>query len=86
MTVGATGNQFRESKAEILAVIAFFVGLNGQGEYPVALHHFLIAVTLHANFSLKNCVLCRVLVSQWLYLMETVAVVAGRGILIAGHQ
>lgn len=86
MTVGAAGHQFRISQPVILAVVAFFVGFYGQIEDTVALHHFFIAMALHACCGMEFCVLCGFLVSPWFYFMETMAVVAGRRILIAGHE
>ena len=65
-------------------MVAVFIRLHGQGEYPVALHHFFIAVTLHAYNGMESRVLGGLLVSQRFDFMETMAVIAGRRILIAG--
>jgi hypothetical protein len=66
-------------------VITVFIGSHRNGENTVAPHHFFVAVAFHAYQGMKSFV-SRGVGRPGPDLVESVAVAAGRGVLIAGHD
>ncbi len=53
VAVGTTRYQFRVTQAFHLSMIAFVIGLRGDGKNAVSLHHRLVAVAFLADFGMK---------------------------------
>ncbi len=86
MTVGAASNQLRKAEPIVLAMIAFHIGVDRDGHHPVALHHFLIGMALHADLGVEVAIFERFRIPQRFDFVQVMAIVTGRRILVAGEH
>ena len=84
VAVGAAGHLFGEAEAVVLAVVALHVAFHRDRGDVVPLHHLLVAVALHADLGVEFAVLVGLRVAEFLDVVQVMAVVAGRRILVAG--
>jgi len=83
VTIGTTRNLFRETETVVLAMVAGHVRLDRNGKYVVTLHHLFVSMALQTDFCMKFPVFMRLGITKRLDFMQVMAVVAGRGIVIA---
>ena len=86
MAIGTACDLFREAEAVVLAVVALHVGLDGDVEDVVALHHLFIAMAFQADLGVEVTVGIAFGVTQGFYLVQAMAVVAGGRVLVAGRH
>jgi hypothetical protein len=83
MTIGTAGDLFRIAEPIVLPVIAIHVGSGCHIEDIIAFHHLLITVAFQADFGMEYPVRMEFRVIHGFNIMEVMAIVAGRRILIA---
>jgi len=83
MAIGTAGDLFRITEPIVFPVITIHVSAGCYIEDIVAFHHQLITVAFQADFGMEYPVRMEFRVIHRLDIMEIMAIVAGRGILIA---
>ena len=86
MAICAASYLVRRTKSEVLAVVTVHVGFYGHVKDAIALHHFVVSMTLQTDFGVKFAIDVAVRITELFDFVQTMTVMTGGRIKVAYHN